>query len=147
MTTTTTTPATYTTAEVAIALGVTTGRVRQLATQRGLGTRSALGWLFTADDISHLRVRGRAGRPQNQLSIELDRVIDQSVASGFELPAAIAVRRTRTILAWLTHMARDVDVIRAGDGPLVITVATPTGMITISIASQSGRLTMSHIAE
>lgn len=75
-----------TTAEVAIELGVTTGYVRQLAAQRGLGKRSALGWLFTADDISQLRVRDRAGRPQNQLSIELDRVIDQSVASGFELP-------------------------------------------------------------
>lgn len=75
-------------------------------------------------------------------------LINELEAYGVRLvESAIAVRRTRTILAWLTHMARDVDVIRAGDGTLVITVATPTGMITISIASQSGRLTMSHIAE
>lgn len=51
------------TAELAAAeLGITPGRIRQLAVSRQVGHKLGRDWLFTAGEIDHMRVR-RPGRP------------------------------------------------------------------------------------
>lgn len=52
-----------TTADVAAALGVTVGRVRQLARARGAGWEIGRDWLFRPEDVDALRDR-RPGRPR-----------------------------------------------------------------------------------
>lgn len=47
----------YTTQEVADQIGVTTGRIRQLAVPLHVGTKVGRDWVFTADDIERLRER------------------------------------------------------------------------------------------
>lgn len=52
-----------TTEQVAAMLGVTPGRVRQLAQKRGAGWHVAHRvWLFTSEDVAALQVKGRPGR-------------------------------------------------------------------------------------
>ena len=53
---------TYTTNEAAAMLGITPGRLRQLATGHRAGKRTIEGWRFTGADIAALRDRP-AGRP------------------------------------------------------------------------------------
>lgn len=56
---------TYTTNEAAAMLGITPGRLRQLATGRRAGKRTIEGWRFTDADIAALRDRP-AGRPPRE---------------------------------------------------------------------------------
>lgn len=53
----------YTTTQTATMLGITPGRVRQLAHGRGVGARTIDGWMFSTADIEALRERA-PGRPR-----------------------------------------------------------------------------------
>ena len=53
---------TYTTREVASRLGVTPDRVRKLAIARRIGRMHGREWLFNADDVTALSVKGKPGR-------------------------------------------------------------------------------------
>lgn len=59
-------PTTYTAAQVAAMLGVTVGRVRQLAHSRSVGERTIDGWQFTGGDVVALRDR-KPGRPHTDI--------------------------------------------------------------------------------
>lgn len=62
---------TYTTNEAAAMLGITPGRLRQLATGRRAGKRTIEGWRFTDADIAALRDRP-AGRPSSDTPLVRD---------------------------------------------------------------------------
>jgi hypothetical protein len=51
----------HTTAEVAALFGVSAERVRFLARQRGVGTKTREGWRFTAAEVEALRPADRPG--------------------------------------------------------------------------------------
>lgn len=51
------------TTETAQLLGVSPGRVRQLAASRHLGIKLGRIWIFTRDDIDAMRIR-KAGNPR-----------------------------------------------------------------------------------
>ena len=60
----------YTTSEAADRLGITPGRLRQLARSGGYGQRFGRDWIFTADDLQTLErrktTRGRVpGTPRS----------------------------------------------------------------------------------
>ena len=55
-------PRLYSAATAATELGITPGRIRQLAVSRQVGHKLGRDWLFTAGEIDHMRVR-RPGRP------------------------------------------------------------------------------------
>lgn len=59
-------PTTYTTAEAAALLGVTPGRLRQIATEGRAGERTIQGWRFRDSDLAALRTR-QPGRPRVDL--------------------------------------------------------------------------------
>lgn len=62
---------TYTTNKAAAMLGITPGRLRQLATGRRAGKRTIEGWRFTDADIAALRDRP-AGRPSSDTPLVRD---------------------------------------------------------------------------
>mgnify|MGYP000882152541 FL=1 len=49
----------YTTQQAADALGLTTGRVRQIARSLRIGQRIGRDWVFTEDDIERIRQRNK----------------------------------------------------------------------------------------
>lgn len=58
--------AAMTTIQVAAELGLTPGRVRQLARERGVGIHHGRDWMFSAADVAALRERA-PGRPRKVL--------------------------------------------------------------------------------
>ena len=48
-----------TTQQAADALGITARRVRQLASELGIGQRMGRDWVFTEDDIERIRQRNK----------------------------------------------------------------------------------------
>jgi hypothetical protein len=60
-----TTETLYTTKQVADALGISTGRVRQLAIALGIGRKWGRDWMFSGADLAALRARNTiVGRPK-----------------------------------------------------------------------------------
>ena len=56
-------PQLYSTAAAAAELGISPGRIRQLAVSRHVGRKLGRDWVFTAGEIDLMRVR-RPGRPR-----------------------------------------------------------------------------------
>lgn len=54
----------HTTADAALALGVSVRRVQALARRRGLGEKRGRDWLFRPADLAALAVKGKSGRPR-----------------------------------------------------------------------------------
>lgn len=50
-----------TVSEVAVLFGVSLARVRFLARQRGVGTKTPDGWRFTAEDVERMRPKATPG--------------------------------------------------------------------------------------
>lgn len=77
-------PANYhTTADAALALGVSVRRVQAIARRRGLGEKRGRDWLFSPADLAALAAKGRAGRPR-RVAGEIAEPLETGKADGNE---------------------------------------------------------------
>ena len=63
----------YTTSQVAVMLGVSRERVRQLAQLRGVGAIYGHARMFTERDLARLRVKRQPGRPRKSSQVPAGR--------------------------------------------------------------------------